>query len=169
MFTTYPTSVFTLPDDRVVEMVTPPEGQDANVYVPDAVLGSNGDATTTELPFQAAADGNVVVYLGLRPRAATVTRGAEAATSTPPRALRRAAGRRSIFNRPVTDPRSIADSRAIFRWGSSARANRCQLMRRRRYEVLYSRSTADGSANALFTTTPVVARPRNLGLFIPKG
>jgi hypothetical protein len=56
-----------LPDDRVYEMVTPAENQDAEVYVPLAiqagVLGGEGLGIATRLPFVASADGDAVVYV----------------------------------------------------------------------------------------------------------
>jgi hypothetical protein len=63
IFTTLPESSSVLPDGRVYEMVTPPRNQDAEAYVPGALVvhtESNGIYTT--LPFQAAADGGAVAY-----------------------------------------------------------------------------------------------------------
>ncbi len=59
-----------LPDGRVYEMVTPPENDDANVYVPftftftGAVLNQGQAGISTELPFQASSDGNAFTYAG---------------------------------------------------------------------------------------------------------
>jgi hypothetical protein len=52
-----------LPDNRVMEMVTPPNNDDADVYVPDA-LGdeSLSEGTGTALLFQVALDGSAVTY-----------------------------------------------------------------------------------------------------------
>jgi hypothetical protein len=51
-----------LPDERVYELVSPPNNGDAEVYEPeDAEVFSN---TLTENPFQAAADGNGIAYVG---------------------------------------------------------------------------------------------------------
>jgi DNA-binding beta-propeller fold protein YncE len=65
-FTTFPTSVTTLPDGRLFEMVTPVANQDANVYVPYPPGGivPESSATQTERPFQASAAGDVIAYLG---------------------------------------------------------------------------------------------------------
>jgi hypothetical protein len=52
-----------LPDGRVYEMVTPPEGFDSETYQPlesDAVYSN----TQTQFPFQAAADGDRVAFVG---------------------------------------------------------------------------------------------------------
>ena len=53
-----------LPDGRVYEMVTPPDNQDANVYVPLAEETSISQGVATVLPFQVATDGSAVTYLG---------------------------------------------------------------------------------------------------------
>ncbi len=74
-FTTLPTGILGLPDGRVYEMVTPPENQNADVYEPAlgkderGELGSSttlkqGDGVATELPSEAAADGEAVAYVG---------------------------------------------------------------------------------------------------------
>ncbi len=57
-----------LPDGRVYEMVTPPENEDASVYVPlavsEGVLNAGQGGTHTKLPFQVAPSGEAVAYLG---------------------------------------------------------------------------------------------------------
>ncbi len=61
-FGTFPESGFELPDGRAYELVSPAEARGANVYVPEAHNGSY--PTPTELPFQAATDGEAVAYVG---------------------------------------------------------------------------------------------------------
>jgi hypothetical protein len=61
-FRTYPSTVSSLPDGRVYEMVTPVENQNANVYRP--ANGRHENGVLTYLPFEAAADGNGVAYVG---------------------------------------------------------------------------------------------------------
>ena len=51
-----------LPDDRAFEMVTPPENEDANVYVPFAEEASVSEGIATSKLFQVAADGSAVAY-----------------------------------------------------------------------------------------------------------
>jgi hypothetical protein len=51
-----------LPDCRVYEMVTPPDNENANIYVAEQV--SAGGAVPTERPFQASDDGNALAYVG---------------------------------------------------------------------------------------------------------
>jgi hypothetical protein len=61
-----------LPDGRVYEMVTPPDNYDADVYVPLTVKNLSESSfefpglagNTAEEPFQAAAGGDAVAYLG---------------------------------------------------------------------------------------------------------
>jgi len=54
-----------LPDDRAFEMVTPPENEDANVYVPLGIDAGNSEGITTgRRLFQVAADGSAVAYEG---------------------------------------------------------------------------------------------------------
>ncbi len=61
-FTTFPESSAQLPDGRVYEMVSPLEAQGAEVYVPEA--GNGPYPTPTTMPFQAAASGEAVAYVG---------------------------------------------------------------------------------------------------------
>jgi hypothetical protein len=58
-FATYPDGIGGLPDGRALEMVSPPENHDAQVYVPHPVETFGYD---TYLPYQASADGNRVAY-----------------------------------------------------------------------------------------------------------
>jgi hypothetical protein len=57
VFTTYPAGTGGLPDDRVWEMVTPPENENAEVYELSEGLLSTGR------PFEVAADGDAVTYV----------------------------------------------------------------------------------------------------------
>lgn len=56
-----------LPDNRIYEMVTPAENDNADVYIPNASKLGPGlpeaGETVTERPFQAAADGESVAYV----------------------------------------------------------------------------------------------------------
>jgi hypothetical protein len=54
-----------LPDGRVMEMVTPPNNHNADIYSPEmSVQGNSGYGTGAEVPFQASADGSAVTYAG---------------------------------------------------------------------------------------------------------
>jgi hypothetical protein len=55
----------TLPDGRVYEMVSPPEGFDNETYQPELNdVGIKFSSTWTQFPFQASADGDKVAYVG---------------------------------------------------------------------------------------------------------
>jgi len=57
-------SAAVLPDGRVYEMVTPPEGYDSEVYQPaEPGFEAQYANTQTEFPFQAAADGNRLAFV----------------------------------------------------------------------------------------------------------
>src|ERR1700728_4360890 len=53
-----------LPDNRAFEMVTPPNNEDANVYIPDAMEAAKSEGITTFLLFQVATNGSAVAYEG---------------------------------------------------------------------------------------------------------
>ncbi len=67
VFRTFPASTPGLPDGRVYEMVTPPENDDADVYVPQLLSSgfiNQGQAgISTRLLFQASEDGSAVTYV----------------------------------------------------------------------------------------------------------
>src|SRR3984957_12327808 len=63
-FTTLQAENPTLPDERVAEMVTPPENQNANVYVPHALNEPVSQGVETLFPFQVAGSGTAVTYVG---------------------------------------------------------------------------------------------------------
>jgi hypothetical protein len=65
-FTTLPVGLLGLPDDRGYELVSPVNNADGDVYEPK-VAGENdngGNGDNTERPFQAAADGDAIAYVG---------------------------------------------------------------------------------------------------------
>lgn len=57
------TAAAALPDGRVYEMVTPPEGFESETYQPEGIPGQFS-ATQTQFAFQAAADGDRVAFVG---------------------------------------------------------------------------------------------------------
>jgi hypothetical protein len=67
-FTTSEASVASsqgLPDNRAYEMVTPPDNEDSNVYVPKVGFGGSlSQGVVTTRPFQVAGDGSAIMYLG---------------------------------------------------------------------------------------------------------
>ncbi len=52
-----------LPDNRVYEMVTPADNQDAEVYIPEAFERFFNEGIHTRLPFQVAESGEAVAYV----------------------------------------------------------------------------------------------------------
>ncbi len=71
-FTTFSTIGSGLPDDRIYEMVSPPEDNNADIYVPESSEEGGGSGnhlaeegvTITQHPFQVSPEGNAVVYVG---------------------------------------------------------------------------------------------------------
>ena len=68
-FTTTETAIASsqgeLPDNRAYEMVTPPNNENSNVYVPASLNGlSRGEGVQTSRLFQVASDGSAVAYQG---------------------------------------------------------------------------------------------------------
>lgn len=63
-FNTHELSPPGLPDGRGYEMVTPPEDEGAEAYVPILSLPEGEQNIIAYLPFAAAADGNAVTYVG---------------------------------------------------------------------------------------------------------
>ncbi len=64
-FRTLPAPINGLPDERVYEMVNPPDDLNMDVYRPPADYGfSNNEGFQTEYPFQVAVDGSAIAYLG---------------------------------------------------------------------------------------------------------
>jgi hypothetical protein len=61
---TFAATTSSLPDGRVYEMVTPPKNENANVNVPATFGRQHGGGVSTNLPFQAALDGDAVAYVG---------------------------------------------------------------------------------------------------------
>jgi hypothetical protein len=63
-FSTLPAGVPGLPDGRVYEMVSPPNDENAEMYIPEAGSESKSNGVDTQQTFQVAADGNAVAYEG---------------------------------------------------------------------------------------------------------
>ena len=59
-FTTFEVGMADLPDGRAYELVTPPNKENANVYIPDYI--GEASTTSTALSFQASPDGSRVAY-----------------------------------------------------------------------------------------------------------
>jgi hypothetical protein len=67
-FQTSPTGLLGLPDERGYELVSPTNNGNADVYQPEVGTGwVNALGSTTELPFEAAADGSALAYVAEPP------------------------------------------------------------------------------------------------------
>jgi hypothetical protein len=159
-FTTFPLALSTLPDGRVYEMVTPADNQNANVYVPNPELDqSQSSADTTERPFQAAADGDAVAYVGDPSSGGSGNEGQGGGNEF--LATRAAAGgwtqtdiQPSGYLTPSYQAFSSDLSMGIL---NSCESNLSPLSADAPgggYNVLYTRASSDGSFHALLTATP---------------
>lgn len=63
-FSTAPSSFSGLPDGRGYEKVSPNDNGNGNTYQPLPIVLSTSEGGYTELPFEAAPDGNAVTYVG---------------------------------------------------------------------------------------------------------
>ncbi len=64
-FRTLPAPINGLPDERVYEMVNPPDDLNMDVYRPPGDYDfSNNEGFQTEYPFQVAVDGSAIAYMG---------------------------------------------------------------------------------------------------------
>ena len=170
-FTTFPAATVGLPDDRGYEMVSPVTNADGNVYEPQATVVNTG-GEETERPFQAAADGEAMTYVG--DAAATSGTGEEgagfgnqylatraaaggwtAADIEPPSGTRR--------EKPIYQAFSNDLSVGILDWnGRTALAAGAPGSK---YPVLYSRTSSNGSYQPFFTTTPPNRNPLEFGSY----
>jgi hypothetical protein len=174
-FKTLPPSVHGLPDDRVFEMVTPPENYNADVYIPEAMnytILPNSEGIITGLPFQIADSGESVAYI------AESTVGGNGANGegrgNQDLASRRPEGgwEQTIVQPPggngTTRYQAFSSnlSAGFLLAGYSTLPEAPTLSPEAPaggYEVLYSRSTGEGSFQPLFTKTSVAEFGQGLG------
>jgi hypothetical protein len=158
-FTTLPAGLLGLPDERGYEMVSPTANQNGNVYVQDAF--AFGVGIDTMMPFQASVDGSAVAYVGdpslsgngnvgngggnqyLATRAPAG--GWTAADITPPGST--TPYYEAFSNDLSTGILNSSDPTPLAPGAPTGTGN-----------VLYSRTTSDGSYHPLFTTTPANKR-----------
>ena len=163
---TFPSPSSALPDGRVYEMVSPLDNQDGNVYPPITGVFI-GDAIGTELPVRASADGNSVAYVADPTSGGNgsiaqgggnsylARRAANGGWSTenlqPPgysSPLYQAfSGDLSVAILDAADPTPLP--------GTDAPEGG--------YDILYSRTTADGSYHAIITAKPPNRPPGSPG------
>lgn len=169
-FTTFSSSVFTPPDGRVYEMVTPVENEDVNVHVPESpsLDTSQSNAAGTRRPFQAAADGNAVAYVG-DPHSGGV--GTESGgTGNEFLATRIPTGGWTQVG--IQPPAYVSATYQAFSSDLSVGIlDSCEAdlpvlsagAPGGGYDVLYSRASGDGSYHALFSATPPNRSPQEFG------
>ncbi len=152
-FTTFPASGAELPDGRVYEMVSPLEAQGANVYVPEAHNGPF--PVPTMLPFEAAANGEAVAYAAAPSAGGNGDAGAGGgnefiARSTPAGWVAQdvmppGGGGSPVFLGFSSDlSAGIVESREPLSAGAPGGG----------FDVLYSRTSGDGSYHPLFSEAP---------------
>ncbi len=185
-FTTYPPTLSSLPDGRVYEMVTPPENQNANVYVPSGpgaslVYGAGGsqghaEGENTSLPFQASTDGDTVTYVAAPALGGNGREGAGIggnqylATRAPGGGWAQQNIQPEGYSSPVYQAFSsdlsvgILQSRESLATGAPGGTLGSKLG----YMDLYARTLGDGDYQPLFTTTPPDRTPEEFGAFAPQ-
>jgi hypothetical protein len=161
-----PVAAYGLPDGRVYEMVTPPENDDADVYVPNvtttvALLPGEDDIQTL-LPFQAAADGDAFVYVGDSTAGGTGETGGDVgneylATRSPmggwTQVNLQPLADRSVFYQAFSS--DLADG--VVQQGSVEEQLLSAEAPAGGYKILYTHSLSDGSGGSyrpFFTVTP---------------
>ena len=175
VFRTLPEAVLGLPDGRVFERVTPPEDENADVYVPASYKFTLAlaEGIFTERPFRAAADGDAVAYVGDPTSGGTGLGGVGAgddylATRSPsrgstqvnvqPNGYYEAAyqGFSSDLSAGFVAARSGAPGESGFEEGLPALSPEAPA---EGYDVLYAHDSNDGSYQPLFTKTASLRRP----------
>jgi DNA-binding beta-propeller fold protein YncE len=155
MLITFSSSAYGLPDGRVFEMVTPVDNEDANVY--ELSQEARSDAIQTERPYQAAADGDAVAYVGDPTSGGNGSSGGGGgneylATRAPGGGWTQSDIEPLGYGNAVYQAFSSNFSIGILTSGEEptlspdAPGNYCT--------VLYSRTSADGDYHPFFTTTP---------------
>jgi hypothetical protein len=173
-FATYPTTSSVLPDDRVDEMVTPPDNDNANIYAPSAFIAyTEEEGVQTNLPFQASADGSAVAYVG-DPTSEGTNGNAGNGGGNEFLARRVASGeweQQGIqppgYNTPIYQAFSPDLSVGIL--NSCDPTPLAAGAPGHEYNVLYAHTFSNGSYHPLFTTTPRDQSAEEFGAYRIKG
>ncbi len=150
ILTTLPTGLLGLPDGRVYEMVTPPNDDNGEVYGPEF---------ETEFPFEAAADGEAVAYVGAPTSGGSGSSGfglgnEYLATRSPQRGWTQANIQPAGYGTPFYEGFSSDLSVGILESCSRGLPPLAAGAPGEGYPVLYERESDDGSYRALFTGKP---------------
>jgi hypothetical protein len=161
-FSTLQVGILGLPDGRGYEMVSPLANADSNVYEPHVGQRVNSfSEENTQLPFQAAADGDSMAYVG--GSSATGGSGRDGnGQGNEYLATRAPSGGWSVVNivpptgqvveEPVYEAFSADLSMGILDW--DGREPLAAGAPAGRYNVLYARAGSDGAFHPIFSTTP---------------
>jgi hypothetical protein len=160
-----------LPDCRVYEMVTPPDNENANIYVAEQD-SAGGGAIPTERPFQAAADGDAVAYVGDPTSGGNGSSGGGGGNEY--LATRSPAGGWTQLNiePPGYDEaiyQAFSSDLSIGLLASFEEPALSPAAPGGGYDVLYSRTNDDGGYHPLFTTTPPNREPSEFGAATIRG
>jgi hypothetical protein len=170
-FTTFPTATLGLPDGRGYELVSSVSSGDGEVYEPYAGSANTGSDLTTR-PFQAAADGNAMAYIG--ESAVTSGTGEDGqdlgnqylATRAPAggwTAVNIEPPSGNISEKPVYQAFSSDLSVGFLSW--DGRTALTAGTPGDGYHILYSRTSSDGSYHPFLTTTPPNRAPSEFGSY----
>ncbi len=158
-----------LPDGRVYEMVTPVANQDADVYVPSvAPSADDEEGISTNLPFQAAAGGGAVAYVGDPSSSGNGSSGQGKgneyiATHLPEGGWEQQDIQPLGYKTPVYQAFSSDLSVGIL--SSCERAVLAAGVPEDGYNVAYTRASGNGAYHPLFTTTPTRLSAEEFGAF----
>lgn len=164
-FTTLPVGLLGLPDGRGYELVSPVNNAEGDVYEPK-VSGNNdngGNGDNTERPFQAAADGDAMAYVGDPP--ATGGSGSEGndfgneyMSVRSPEGGWTARGieppSRSYDEAEEPSYEAFSSDLSVGFLDYNGTSPLTAGTPGAHYNVLYSRTTSDGGFSPFFTTTP---------------
>ncbi len=151
-----------LPDDRGYEMVTPADNEGIELYAPLGAGPEEGDEIGTYLPIRGAADGNAITYVGEPTAEGNGSQGYGAGNEF--MAVRTPSGwvQHDIQPPGVTTARFASFSANLSR-SVLASTEPMAAGVPDKYEVLYTRDSADGSLHPFFTTTPPNRAPNSTG------
>jgi hypothetical protein len=152
VLTTLPSGSSSLPDRRAFEMVTPQLNEDADVYEPFS--GAASEKLSTELPFQASADGNAVTYAGSPTAGGNGSSGLGFGNQYLATRSATAGWTQTIIQPPgFATPRYAAFSPDLSRAILCSRESLASSAPAR-YNDLYARTNANGIYHPLSTVTP---------------
>ena len=182
-FTTLPVESPGLPDERGYELVTPVQNYHAAVYAPNAVPGIgevNFGFVGTSLPFQAAANGDAVVYesdpttsgngytgtgLGNAQLATRSSEGGWTQAAIEPTSSYLTTGTYQGFSSDLSVGVLHACDEPVLTSDAPVPPGSTGTGENRGYSILYTRNNMNGDYSPLFTTRPLNRPPSEKGKF----